>query len=163
MNTVLFSANLCNFRPLWVLSPVVVYTFLLVLSFIPSMKCRFQFVKGKETLKVFVTVQCIALIGHVYAFTTELLPYYTHHYQIVEGNVENFEAPTNLYNRHESFWIDGVYFDYNDHEITFGYHNTIFDGGIINEKTQNIRVFYVHNPLNDNNIIVRIDQLSGTG
>lgn len=41
------------------------------------------------------------LVGHVYAFATQLLPYYMGHYSVVEGNVEEFSAPTNIYNKRE--------------------------------------------------------------
>lgn len=160
MNTILFSASIFNFRPLWVLAPMLLYILLLVFSLFPFAQCKFQFVKSKRTLKIFLIVQCIALMGHFYAFATELLPYYAKHFEVVEGNVEDFMAPTNKYNKHESFSIDGVCFDYNYYDISFGYHATILDYGIINETTQNIRIFYVHNPFTDDNIIVRIEQLA---
>lgn len=162
MNTILFSASIFNFRPLWVLAPTLIYILLLMFSLFPSTQCRFQFTRTKSTFKVFLIIQCMALFGHFYAFATELLPYYAKQYKIVEGNVENFIGPTNPYNRYESFSIDDVCFDYDYYDISFGYHDTTLDCGIINEATQNIRIFYVHNPFTDHNVIVYIERLAET-
>lgn len=159
MNTTLFSASIFNFGPLWILAPMLLYLLLLVFSLFPFAQYKFSFAKSKGTLKMFLIIQCIALIGHFYAFATELLPYYAKHFEVVEGNIEDFVAPTNQYNKYESFSIDGVCFGYSPHDISFGYHATILDDGVINETTQNIRIFYVYNPLIDENVIVRIEQL----
>lgn len=90
------------------------------------------------------------------------VPNYAKHFEVVEGNIEDFAAPTNQYNKYESFSIDGDYFGYSPHDISFGYHATILDDGVINETTQNIRIFYVYNPLIDENVIMRIEQLAET-
>ena len=161
MDSVLFTASIWNFRPLWFLTPTFVYFLLLVASLIPQSHLTFARIKRKA--KTFLLIQCVILIGHFYSFATELLPYYMKNYKIVEGNVESFVPPTNRYNRRESFSVDGVNFEYGYHDISFGYHNTILDSGIINQSTENIRVFYVHNVLNSNNIIVRIECASKTG
>lgn len=97
------------------------------------------------------------LLGHIYAFVTELVPYYLHHYDIVEGPVENFVEPTDRYNRAESFRVNGITFHYNYNDITFGYHDTILDNGIITAWTANVCIAYVHNPLNGANAIMRIE------
>lgn len=65
------------------------------------------------------------LVGHIYAFATQLLPYYMGHYSVVEGNVEEFSAPTNIYNKRETFSVNGVRFEYGYSDISFGYHDTI--------------------------------------
>lgn len=99
------------------------------------------------------------LVGHIYAFATQLLPYYMGHYSVVEGNVEEFSAPTNIYNKREAFSVNGVRFEYGYSDISFGYHDTIFDHGIISDTSKNIRISYVHNPMTNANVIVCIEQL----
>lgn len=158
MNAVLFSASLLNFRPVWILCPIILFFLLFGLSYIPAIKDKLYLVRSKRGIKAFFIIQCILLIGHIYAFATELLPYYTGHYNVVEGNVEEFEAPTNAYNKHEAFSVNGVRFEYDYSEISFGYHDTTLDHGIIKADTQNIKISYVYNPLTNANIIVCIEQ-----
>lgn len=105
MNVVLFSASLRDFRPVWLLWPIMLFFSLLVLSFIPAIKEKLCFVRSVRGLKVFAISQCIMLVGHIYAFATQLLPYYMGHYSVVEGNVEEFSAPTNIYNKRETFSV----------------------------------------------------------
>ena len=112
MNVVLFSASLRDFRPVWLLWPIMLFFSLLVLSFIPAIKEKLCFVRSVRGLKVFAIIQCIMLVGHIYAFATQLLPYYMGHYSVVEGNVEEFSAPTNIYNKRETFSVNGVRFEY---------------------------------------------------
>ena len=147
MDIVLFSASLRDFRPVWCLWPTMLFFLLLVLSFIPTQKEKLCFVWSVRGLKIFAIIQCIMLVGHIYAFTTELLPYYIGYYSITEGDVEEFKAPTNIYNKHEAFSVNGVRFEYGYSDISFGYHDTILDHGIISDTSENIRISYVHNPL----------------
>ena len=159
MNVVLFSASLCNFRPVWFLWPIMLFFLLLILSFIPAIKEKLYFVRSVRGFKVFAIIQCIMLVGHIYAFATQLLPYYMGHYSVVEGNVGEFSAPTSMYNKREAFSVNGVRFEYGYSDISFGYHDTIFDHGIISDTSENIRISYVHNPLTGENVIVCIEQL----
>ena len=160
MDSVLFTASIWNFRPLWFLAPTFVYFLLALVSLIPQSRLTFARIKRKA--KIFLLIQCVILEGHIYAFATELVPYYMQKCEIVEGNVENFVPPTNRYNRREAFSVDGIDFEYGYNDISFGYHNTVLDSGIINQSTENIRLFYVHNELNSNNIIVRIESTAKT-
>ena len=72
MNVVLFSASLRDFRPVWLLWPIMLFFSLLVLSFIPAIKEKLCFVRSVRGLKVFAIIQCIMLVGHIYAFATQL-------------------------------------------------------------------------------------------
>lgn len=56
------------------------------------------------------------------------------------ANVEEFSAPTNIYNKRETFSVNGVRFEYGYSDISFGYHDTIFDHGIISDTFKNIRI-----------------------
>lgn len=159
MNVILFSASLRGFRPVWFLWPTMLFFLLFVFSFIPTIKEELCFVRSVRGLKIFAIIQCIMLVGHVYAFATQLLPYYMGHYSVVEGNVEEFSAPTNIYNKREAFSVNGVRFEYGYSDISFGYHDTIFDHGIVSDTSENIRILYVHNPLTGENVIVCIEQL----
>ena len=159
MNAVLFSASLLNFRPVWILCPIILFFLLFGLSYIPAIKDKLYLVRSKRGIKAFFIIQCILLIGHIYAFATELLPYYTGHYNVVEGDVEEFSVPTNIYNKREAFSVNGVRFEYGYSDISFGYHDTIFDHGIISDTSKNIRISYVHNPMTNANVIVCIEQL----
>ena len=140
MNVVLFSASLRDFRPVWFLWPIMLFFSLLMLSFIPAIKEKLCFVRSVRGLKVFAIIQCIMLVGHIYA-------------------VEEFSAPTNIYNKREAFSVNGVWFEYGYSDISFGYHDTIFDHGIISDTSKNIRISYVHNPMTNANVIVCIEQL----
>ena len=71
MNIVLFSASLRDFRPAWFLWPIMLFFSLLVLSFIPAIKEKLCFVRSVRGLKVFAIIQCIMLVGHIYAFATQ--------------------------------------------------------------------------------------------
>ena len=155
-DTVLFSAHFYNIRPVWVFWPIALFIFLLLISLIPG--TPFSFGEMKKGFKIFCCIQCIFLFGHLYAFATELLPYYFGEYTVVEGDVQNYVAPANAYNKAESFRVNGVLFEYNYNDITFGYHDTILDHGVISEDVADIRIFYVHNPLNGNHSIMRIEQ-----
>ena len=159
MNVILFSASLRGFRPVWFLWTTMLFFLLFVFSFLPTIKEELCFVRSVRGLKVFAIIQCIMLVGHIYAFATQLLPYYMGHYSVVEGNVEEFSAPTNIYNKREAFSVNGVRFEYGYSDISFGYHDTIFDHGIVSDTSENIRILYVHNPLTGENVIVCIEQL----
>lgn len=132
MNVVLFSASLRDFRPAWFLWPIMLFFSLLVLSFIPAIKEKLCFVRSVRGLKVFAIIQCIMLVGHIYAFATQLLPYYMGHYSVVEGDVEEFSAPTNIYNKREAFSVNGVRFEYGYSDISFA----SVDKGIHNKTTK---------------------------
>lgn len=41
------------------------------------------------------------------------------HYSVVEGDVEEFSAPTNIYNKREAFSVNGVRFEYGYSDISF--------------------------------------------
>lgn len=131
MNVVLFSASLRDFRPVWFLWPIMLFFSLLMLSFIPAIKEKLCFVRSVRGLKVFAIIQCIMLVGHIYAFATQLLPYYMGHYSVVEGNVEEFSAPTNIYNKREAFSVNGVWFEYGYSDISFRF---LYKGIIINHN-----------------------------
>lgn len=80
MNVVLFSASLRDFRPAWFLWPIMLFFSLLVLSFIPAIKEKLCFVRSVRGLKVFAIIQCIMLVGHIYAFATQM-KYQNNHIQ----------------------------------------------------------------------------------
>ena len=110
-------------------------------------------------MKYFVALQALFLLGHIYAFATQLLPYYLQQYHVVEGDVMCFSEPASSYNRAESFCVNGVCFHYNYFDISFGYHDTVFDNGVISKNTKNVRITYVYNPLTGENIIMKIEQM----
>lgn len=152
MDAVIFSSSLSNFKPLWVFLPTALFIIFLLVP-IAAFPEKTLLGKARKGIKIFIIIQAIALIGHFYAFATELIPYYFGHTEVVVGDVMNFSPPTNSFNKHESFIVGEVCFDYNYNDITFGYR-----GGILDENTKNIKVYYVYNALNDENVIVRIEK-----
>ena len=78
-------------------------------------------------------------------------------YEIVEGTVEEFTALNNNEQREVHFVIDDVYFEYNNFEITNGYHSTSKNENIIKGNAQNLKIKYIDNERR--NIILYIEEI----
>ena len=93
MNVILFSASLRGFRPVWFLWTTMLFFLLFVFSFLPTIKEELCFVRSVRGLKIFAIIQCIMLVGHVYAFATQLLPYYMGHYVSLKAMLKSLVRP----------------------------------------------------------------------
>jgi hypothetical protein len=62
-------------------------------------------------------------------------------YLTIEGYVTNFFPMPNAGGKHESFFVNGIYFDYSDYYITGGFNNTKSHGGPISDGKY-VRIFY---------------------
>ncbi len=128
---ILFSASIFNFRLYWLLWPTLFLAIFLVIQVTKGTKLTQKEVKG--AVKFFLIAQCLFLIGHLYSFVVELIPYHMGYYEIVEGDVEQYFLSKTPYTDTESFSIDGVEFHYSPYLITFGYNRTARSNGGIHE------------------------------
>lgn len=76
-------------------------------------------------------------------------------YETIEGTVEAFAALNSNEQNEEHFVIDGVYFEYDNFEITNGYHSTSKNKGKI-KNGQNLKIKYIDNE--SRNIILYIEE-----
>ena len=94
--------------------------------------------------------------------TNEL--YKNNKFKTIEGKIENFDPMPKAGHKHESFTINGVYFEYSDYYLAYhGFNNTASHGGPITHNGQELRLGYVthtyHGRTKDfeTNIIVKIE------
>jgi hypothetical protein len=81
--------------------------------------------------------------------------YSTKIYEVAEGYVTNFHPMPIEGHQHESFLLDGQYFEYSDYETSFGFNNTASHGGPIRKNGQYLRISYVKS--GKDNIILKIE------
>ena len=77
----------------------------------------------------------------------------------VQGVVENYHGMPSDGRNCEHFEIDGVYFEFNDYEITNGYHNAASKGGLITHDGQKLLIKYYYDKKNDRNFILYIAEI----
>lgn len=81
---------------------------------------------------------------------------------VVEGCVENFHPMPREGHDHESFEINGVYFDYSDFKVMNGYNNTAAYGGVVTHNGQYLKIKYVTEEVTDEyeqNVILYIAEV----
>ena len=83
--------------------------------------------------------------------------YQNKQYSIVEGNVEDFHTSS----RYESFCVDGVKFEYSNHQFGHAYRLTKGEGGVIAGNGQKLRIYYIYSGRFSQNEIVKIEQIEG--
>ena len=76
-------------------------------------------------------------------------------YQIVEGKIENFHPMPHSRHDVESFTVNGVYFEYSDFILVYGFNNTASHGGPLKENGQQVRLSYINE--NGDNRILKIE------
>lgn len=84
----------------------------------------------------------------------------TDHVYVVEGEVTDFDTPTNSFGGHktESFRISEIDFSYSGTE-NYGYHKLRCDGGVIEGNGQKLRVTYYVQTQTGTNIICKIESV----
>ena len=83
--------------------------------------------------------------------------YQNKQYSIEEGNVEDFHTSS----RYESFCVDGVKFEYSNHQFGHAYRLTKGEGGVIAGNGQKLRIYYIYSGRFSQNEIVKIEQIEG--
>ncbi|MBQ3004499.1 MAG: hypothetical protein IJD88_01070 [Clostridia bacterium] len=80
---------------------------------------------------------------------------------VVEGYVEEFYPMPYEGHDTEHFYIDGVYFEYSDYNITNGYHKTASHGGVITHNGQHLKIKFVEEEFDGvkQNIILQIEEI----
>jgi len=77
-------------------------------------------------------------------------------YDIVEGAIEYFDPMPYNGHKHESFRVNGVYFNYSDYDGRYyGFNNTASHGGPLKANGQRVRLAYITRE--GRNIILRIE------
>lgn len=79
---------------------------------------------------------------------------------VVQGEVSNFETPTNSFGRHdsESFTISDVEFCYYGIE-NYGYSLFLCNGGVVTGNGQKLRITYCEDPFTSELVICRIEKI----
>lgn len=75
-------------------------------------------------------------------------------YKVVEGQIENFNPMPHSGHAMESFTVNGVYFEYSDFVVHYGFNNTASHGGPIKRNGQQVRLSYISR--NEDNRILKI-------
>ena len=76
-------------------------------------------------------------------------------YQVVEGKIEDFHPMPHSGHDVESFTVNGVYFEYSDYMLVYGFNNTASHGGPIKRNGQQVRLSYI--TVNGDNRILKIE------
>lgn len=76
-------------------------------------------------------------------------------YKVVEGQIENFHPMPHSGHDMESFTVNGVYFEYSDFVVHYGFNNTASHGGPIKRNGQQVRLSYITK--NGDNRILKIE------
>lgn len=148
----------------WIFIPACIFIVYIIGAALPFTSWKLSGVK-KAWKGCLVAQMILIAFTHAGAFWAEIIPYCTGYYYVVEGDVENYTGPTNKLNRYESFWVGDVFFEYYQASVTFGYHDTTYNGdtlynkGVITPELKNIRVTYVYRSSDDKNVIMRIEKL----
>src|SRR5665647_706795 len=76
-------------------------------------------------------------------------------YEIIEGQVENYEPMLHSGHANEKFDVNKVHFEYSDFELGgIGYHNAASYGGVVREGL-NVRITYL--PVDSINPILKLE------
>jgi hypothetical protein len=76
-------------------------------------------------------------------------------YQVVEGVIEDFHPMPHSGHDVESFTVKGVYFEYSDFMLVYGFNNTASHGGPLKRNGQQVRLSYIN--VNGDNRILKIE------
>lgn len=76
-------------------------------------------------------------------------------YQVVEGTIEDFHPMPHSGHDVESFTVNGVYFEYSDYMLVYGFNNTASHGGPLKRNGQQVRLSYIS--VNGDNRILKIE------
>jgi len=76
-------------------------------------------------------------------------------YQVVEGEIENFHPMPISGHDVESFMVNGIYFEYSDYRLVYGFNNTSSHDGPLKSNGQKVRLSYIS--LENENIILKIE------
>lgn len=106
-----------------------------------------------------VVLVLITIVAQVRMHSKTIGAYKSGEFEIVEGYVENFDPMPYSGHAHESFEIDGVYFEYSDYNHNAGYHNAKSHGGVITGDGQYLKVGYIYYNSTYGNVIVYIEEL----
>lgn len=76
-------------------------------------------------------------------------------YQVVEGKIEDFHPMPHSGHDVESFTVNGVYFEYSDYMLVYGFNNTASHGGPLKRNGQQVRLSYI--TVDGDNRILKIE------
>lgn len=74
-------------------------------------------------------------------------------YKVIEGKLENFHPMPKEGHDKESFEVKGVFFEYSDFELIYGFNNTASHGGPLQKNGQEVRLSYITNKKGENRIL----------
>ncbi len=99
----------------------------------------------------------LGIIFRIDLYKKTVVAYRNGNYQIVEGYVENFEPMGSSGYPPERFEINGIRFEYSDHNIVSGYNGA--EGDCLIRGGQHLKIGYVYYGGGYGNIIVYIEEL----
>jgi hypothetical protein len=76
-------------------------------------------------------------------------------YQVVQGKIEDFHPMPHSGHDVESFTVNGVYFEYSDYMLVYGFNNTASHGGPLKRNGQQVRLSYI--TVDGDNRILKIE------
>ena len=76
-------------------------------------------------------------------------------YKVVEGKIENFHAMPYSGHDVESFTVNGVYFEYSDYMLVYGFNKTASHGGPLKSNGQQVRLSYI--TVGEENRILKVE------
>lgn len=74
-------------------------------------------------------------------------------YKVVEGEIEQFHPMPKAGHEKEHFLVNGVYFEYSDFELVYGFNNTASHGGPLRRNGQEVRLSYRTTKNGENRIL----------
>lgn len=74
-------------------------------------------------------------------------------YKVVEGKIEQFHPMPKAGHEKEHFLVNGVYFEYSDFELVYGFNNTASHGGPLRRNGQEVRLSYRTTKNRENRIL----------
>ncbi|WP_430405478.1 hypothetical protein [Fluviicola sp.] len=74
-------------------------------------------------------------------------------YKVVEGKIEQFHPMPKEGHDSEHFLVNGVYFEYSDFELVYGFNNTSSHGGPLKRNGQEVRLSYRTTKNGENRIL----------
>lgn len=76
-------------------------------------------------------------------------------YKVVQGRIQNFHPMPYSGHDVESFSVNGVYFEYSDYMLVYGFNNTVSHGGPLKGNGQQVRLSYI--TVGEENRILKIE------
>jgi hypothetical protein len=160
--TTVFKVTDKNMLDFMMFIPVYFLVFFIIIYFVNRNRKESQ--KGIIFILIMIVVTTLASIITISSVLKERLKtkriFFEKTFNVVEGEIENFNPMPVEGHKYESFTVNGLFFEYSDFSPTYSFNQSASHGGPIHTNGQKVRISYISNKTN--NYILKIEVKKNT-